>query len=314
MEHNYQLRLRINIKWMCDYLGVSRSGYYTYRHTKMSKGQTQRNLQDINDFALVKTVYDYKGYPKGSRMIAMMMPRIIGIIMNRKKIQRLMDKYALYCPIRRANPLKRIMKAMRTNSIFTNKLNRQFNIQRPGYHLLTDITYIFYGSTAKKRCYLSALKDASTNEIVAWSISELCDIEFVLHMLKMLDTISWLPSSIVIHSDQGCHYTSIDYRMWLKANDISQSMSRKGNCWDNAPIESFFGHAKDELRLTSCESFDEVVTEINNYIDYYNNDRPQAALGKVTPRELRESLLIQPSTLLMVVEQIKSSHLMTTAY
>ena len=175
---------------MCAEKGVSRSGYYAYESRKASGLASPREAKDYADFLTVKAVYDYKGRAKGSRTIAMMMPKLFpGTVMNRKKIQRLMRKYGLECPIRRANPLKRIAKALQTNSVFSNKLNRQFAIGRPGEHLLTDISYLYYGPHGEKRCYLSAIKDASTNEIVAWTLSETIDMPFVIRMLRMLDGI-----------------------------------------------------------------------------------------------------------------------------
>ena len=195
---------------MCGELGVSRSGYYAYE------------ARDYADFLVVKEVYDFKGRAKGSRAIAMLMPRLLGTSMNRKKIRRLMRKYGLECPVRRANPLRKIAKALQSNSAFSNKLNRQFSAGRPGEHLLTDTSYLHYGPHGERRCYLSAIKDASTNEIVAWTLSETIGLPFVIETLGKLDSLSWLPGSFLIHSDQGCHYTSFEYRKWLSDRAISQ--------------------------------------------------------------------------------------------
>ena len=291
---------------MCAELGVSRSGYYAYEARKNGP-ESGREAQDYSDFLMVKGVYDFKGRPKGSRTIAMLMPKLCGVTMNRKKIRRLMRKYGLECPVRKANPLKRIAKALQSNSVFSNKLNRQFMIGRPGEHLLTDISYLYYGPHGEHRCYLSAIKDASTNEIVAWTISETIDLPFVIEMLRKLDSVPWLPSTFVLHSDQGCHYTSYEYRKYLSDRDISQSMSRRGNCWDNAPMESFFGHAKDELHLRRCSCFDEVYAEISDYVDYYNNWRPQIGLGKMTPSEFRDYLLAKPIQLPALIAEARKN-------
>ena len=109
------------------------------------------------------------------------------------------------------------------------------------------------------------------------------------------------------HSDQGCHYTSWEYRRYLSDRAICQSMSRRGNCWDNAPMESFFGHAKDELHLRRCSTFDDVAAEIADYIDYYNSWRPQAGLGKMTPAEFREYLLAKPIPLPVPVDATREN-------
>ena len=228
----------LEIRWMCDRLNVSPSGYYSY--LKATKRPADR--QELDDMDLIRWAYDFKGRAKGARQIKMTIRHEKGKIMNLKKIRRLMKKMGLFCPIRKANPLRRMAKALKTNSVFTNKLNRQFATSRPGQHLLTDITYLYYGYNG--RAYLSTIKDASTNEIIAYSVSDRIDMAFVMDMLGKLDSIDWLPEQFLIHSDQGCHYTSIKYQKHLSDKGITQSMSRKGNCWDNAPMESFFGHMK----------------------------------------------------------------------
>ena len=290
---------------MCGELGVSASGYHSYAARK-ARGPSPRDAADLRDFSLVKAVYEYRGYPKGSRLIALMMPRLLGVAMNRKKISRLMRKFGLACPVRRANPLRRIARAIQTSSVFSNKLNRQFAVSRPGLHLLTDVSYVRYGGG--RLCFLSAVKDASTNEIVAWELSEDVGMPFVLKTVRSLAEVGWLPPQVLLHSDQGCHYTSRAYRMALSSMGISQSMSRKGNCWDNAPMESWFGHAKDEIPLRGCGSFEEVRAAVADYVDYYNRDRPQPGLGGMTPVERREFLLARPQMLPAVIGQPASEN------
>lgn len=281
---------------MCEELGVSESGYHSYRRRK-EEGPSPREARDLRDFALVKQVYDYRGYPKGSRTIAMMMPRLLGVAMSRKKVRRLMRKFGLRCPVRRSDPSRRMGKAFAESAFFANKLNRQFAVGRPGLHLLTDVSYVRYGPGGSRLCYLSAVKDASTNEIVAWELSESYGSDFVLRTVAALASLDWLPDQVLLHSDQGCHYASRAYRSSLRSMGIAQSMSRRGNCWDNAPMESWFGHAKDEIPLEGCESFREVRALVADYVDYYNNERPQAGLGGMTPRERRDYLLALPPML-----------------
>jgi transposase InsO family protein len=100
-----------------------------------------------------------------------------------------------------------------------------------------------------------------------------------------------LAENCFIHSDQGVHYTSPEFQNLLKSKEISQSMSRKGNCWDNAPMESFFGHMKDNIDLKNCRTLEEVKKEIKKFINYYNNHRYQWGLKKMTPVEYRNHLL-----------------------
>ncbi|CUX17466.1 Integrase core domain protein [Clostridium sp. C105KSO13] len=94
-----------------------------------------------------------------------------------------------------------------------------------------------------------------------------------------------LQAETLIHSDQGCHYTSYKFIQLIKDSNLRQSMSRRGNCWDNAPQESFFGHMKDEIDLSMCRDFSDVKYKIDDWIDYYNNDRYQWQLAKLSPNE-----------------------------
>lgn len=212
----------------------------------------------------------------------------IGINMNIKKISRLMKKYNLFCPIRKANPYRRMMKALKTSNYADNLLKRQFEDYGPGYVLLTDITYFFYGK-ARNKAYLSVIKDAFTKQILAYVLSISLEEDFVLETINQLfnNHSDAIHTEAIIHSDQGAHYTSIDFIDLLKDSNLRQSMSRRGNCWDNAPQESFFGHMKDEIDeyIKQANSFEELKKIIDDYINYYNNDRYQYELAKLSPNE-----------------------------
>lgn len=272
----------LNITWLCETAGVSRSGYYNWLNSADTRAV--KDIQDKKDFDLILEAYKFRGYDKGSRGIYM---RLInqGIRMNRKKIQRLMKKYGLKCPIRKANPYRRMAKAMKSNNVSDNLVNREFREHGPAIILLTDITYLFYNHGNK--AYLSVIKDACTKQILAYVASESLAVDFVLETVNMLirDHNISLSSQTILHSDQGCHYTSTSFRQLLKDKKLRQSMSRRGNCWDNAPQESFFGHMKDEIHLERCESFLSLKAEIADYMDYYNNDRYQWGLAKLSPNQ-----------------------------
>lgn len=270
----------LNISWLCETAGVSRSGYYRWLNTVDIRNE--KDEQDKKYFDLILEAYKFRGYDKGSRGINM---RLLnqGIRMNRKKIQRLMGKYGLKCPIRKANPYRRMAKAMKTNNVSENLVNREFQEHGPGMILLTDITYLFYNHGDK--AYLSVIKDAYTKQVMAYVTSKSLAVDFVLETVNMLikDHGISINSKAILHSDQGCHYTSISFRQLLKDKQLRQSMSRRGNCWDNAPQESFFGHMKDEIHLERCNSFSDLNLEIDDYMDYYNNDRYQWRLAKLSP-------------------------------
>ena len=234
---------------------------------------------------MILAAYRFRGYDKGVMGIYMRLLRS-GIRMNHKKIRRLMRKYGLLCPIRKANPYRRMMKALKSNAVADNHLNREFRKYGPRKVCLTDITYIPYNG---KFCYLSVIKDAFTKEVLSYVLSQSLKVDFVLETVRKLirDHGLTLDDKTMIHSDQGAHYTSIDFRELVSDLNLRQSMSRRGNCWDNAPQESFFGHMKQELqdRMKSWNSFEEVQSAIDDWMDYYNNDRYQVELLKMSPAE-----------------------------
>ena len=228
------------------------------------------------------------------------------IVMNVKKIRRLMKKYNLFCPIRKANPYRRMAKALKTNNVADNILNREFKEHGPRMVLLTDITYIPYHNT---KCYLSVILDAFTKEILSYVLSESLEVDFVLETVNQLiekHGIS-LSTKTLVHSDQGCHYTSYSFIQILKDKKLRQSMSRRGNCWDNAPQESFFGHMKDEINLSKCRIFNDVKTIINDWLDYYNNERYQWNLAKLSPVEYYKYITTGEYPLKMGISKIPSS-------
>lgn len=277
----------LNISWLCKNAGISRSGYYNWLNSEPNRAD--KDLQDKADFELILKAYQFRGYDKGRRGIYMRLLHI-DIRMNQKKISRLMKKFNLFCPIRKANPYRRMAKALKTDSVSDNLVNREFGKHGPGMILLTDITYFFYNRGCK--AYLSVIKDGCTKQALAYVASESLEVDFVLETVNMLirDHGSSLCTETILHSDQGCHYTSISFRQLLKDKELRQSMSRRGNCWDNAPQESFFGHMKDEIHLERCHDFDELKAEIDNYMDYYNNDRYQWELAKLSPNQYAEYL------------------------
>jgi len=280
----------LNIVWLCDAAGVSRSGYYHYLETEDLR--KQREEQDRHDFLIILKAYQFCGYNKGARGIYMRLLHMDPPVhMNLKKIRRLMKKYGLFCPIRKANPYRRMAKALKTNNVAQNLLNREFEVHGPRNVLLTDITYIINGRAP--HCYMSTIIDACTKELLAWVLSESFEIDFVLETVNQLiknHGIS-LTAETLIHSDQGVHYTSIQFIRLIKDSEIRQSMSRRANCWDNAPQESFYGHMKDEVDISQCLTFDEIYQVISNWTDYYNNDRYQWDLARLSPREYYKYLI-----------------------
>lgn len=277
------------IKHLCTLAEVSRSGYYRYINTKTIREEREEQDKIIKNNIL--KAFKFRGYQKGSRSVKMTLMNTFSIHYNRKRIQRIMRKYEIICPIRKANPYKRMAKANKEHSVVSNLLNRKFKQKIPGKVLLTDITYLPYSNS--NMAYLSTVKDGSTNEILAYNVSDRITLDIALDTIHKLvgNSNIKLSNDAFIHSDQGCHYTSPIFQKLLKSYAINQSMSRRGNCWDNAPQESFFGHMKDEIVFHSCNTLSEVKAVIDDYIDYYNNDRCQWNLKKLTPVEYRNQLL-----------------------
>ena len=273
----------LNIQWLCEIAQVSRSGYYAWKQNASKR--EEQDKKDQADFELILVAYQKRGYKKGSRSIHMNLLHS-DILMNRKKIQRLMRKFNLRCPIRKANPYKQLAKAKKEHITKPNLLNRQFKEQGPLRTLLTDITYLFYGRG--KKAYLSTIKDSFTNQILSYVLSASLGVDLVLDTVTQLFENHELPKNqkTLIHSDQGVHYTSIQFQTLIQNRDLRQSMSRRGNCWDNAPQESFFGHMKDELpSLDELDSIHQLQIIIDDYMDYYNNERYQWNLAKLSPNQ-----------------------------
>lgn len=278
----------LTLKWVCEALQVSRSGYYNW--VKRQEYREAKEEKDQADFTIILKAYHLYEKACGSRGIYM---RLLhqGIKMNRKKIQRLMRKYQLFCSIRKPNPYKKIARATQENITKPNILNRQFKDSEPKTVILTDITYIPYGQG--QVAYLSVMKDCRTKQILAYELSESLAVDFVLNTVTKLLKHHQIPKQqkTLIHSDQGTHYTSIAFQTILKDNELRQSMSRRGNCWDNAPVESFFGHMKDDLPdLSLVRDYSAIQRIVDEHMHYYNNYRYQWDLAKLSPNQFEQYL------------------------
>lgn len=279
------------VRHLCAMIGVSRSGYYNYFSVKSQENRKQKDKKDeiVKEFIL--KAFLFKGRKKGARQIKMTLAGQFKIVYNLKRIRRIMKKYSIICSIRGTNPYKRMIKATQEHHVVPNLLNRQFKQDVPGKVLLTDITYLFYGKGQK--AFLSTIMDGSTNEILVYHVSNRITMELATEtLLKLKKNRNFKKAKdALIHSDQGTHYTHPGFQRLVKKLGIRQSMSRRGNCWDNAPQESFFGHFKDEASIKDCTNIDELKKEIKQYMTYYNTYRYQWNLNKMTPAQYRDHLL-----------------------
>lgn len=271
------------VNLLCEIAQVSRSGYYKWISRKATPNKDCKIEEKILDvYTKSRKIYGY-------RRIKVALKRIYGIVVNHKKVKRLMKKLGIKSVIRRKKFKYINPKNLDQGKVEPNLLNRNFKASKLNEKWVTDITYLYYGPTRKKM-YLSALKDLYNNEIISYKLSTSLDITFVEETIyeafeksKKCDL-----SNLIIHSDQGCHYKSHSYKNILQENNITQSMSRKGNCYDNACIENFFGHLKSELiHQTYFHTKADLINAINDYICWYNNERFQEKLNNHTPVEFR---------------------------
>ncbi|AQU76865.1 transposase (plasmid) [Priestia megaterium] len=215
----------------------------------------------------------------GYRKITALLNRTMKI--NHKFVQRVMQKYGWQCRVKR----KKRKQTGQPYQVAENVLNREFQADRPLQKLVTDITYLPFGP---KQLYLSSIQDLFNGEIIAYSIGDHQNVEFVLDTLSQLP---FLPKGCTLHSDQGSVYTSHLYQQKIKERGITMSMSRKGTPADNASIESFHSSLKsetfylDELTYTTTTIVEQIV---ENYITYYNNARIQTKLNNQSPVQYRQ--------------------------
>ena len=230
---------------------------------------------------MIIDIYNKSGKRFGYRQVTDVLRNQHHILINHKKVQRIMRENCLKSIVR---PKYKLQDKERTS--FPNILNREFKTDKPNLKFATDITYI---PTRTKMMYLSTIIDLYDNYPVAWKLSDSQDKSLSVDTIKKLtDKINL--NGCTIHSDQGIHYTNKEYVDMLKKHNVIQSMSRKGNCWDNACAESFFSQYKCECiylyknRIKTPKDVEELTKE---FFDYYINFRPQRRLNGLTPAQYR---------------------------
>ncbi len=277
------------IQQLCRVAEVSRSGYYAWR--KKTEEHAIREDRDYADYLLLKSIYDaYRG-KIGYRGLYMALEELLETPMNHKKILRLMRKFNLFAKIRRAKPYRKLAKATQEHRTIPNRLNRRFTQEEPGKVFVTDITYLTVQSG--QTVYLSCVKDVATREIVAYELSTSLSMRIVYRTLeKLAEALDGnVHPEALIHSDQGFHYTHPEYQRRVHRMKLTPSMSRRGNCLDNAPIESFFGHFKDDVDYKQAANLAELKELVDTYMEHYNGSRKQWNLKKMTPAQYRSHLI-----------------------
>ncbi|KAB4807520.1 IS3 family transposase, partial [Bacteroides thetaiotaomicron] len=280
---------KYSVRKILSLMKISRASYYAIlKNGTYGQSVVQRNAQDEQDAELIRTVMEYKGFAKGSRQIYMMMPALTGKRMGLKKIRRIMKTYNLTSSIRKAAPSKRMGGAALKKNVRPNLLQRRFRLYRPNEVRLTDVTHLLYGDGCK--AYGSALLDPVTSKLVAFLVSEHNDLELALATLRQSDLHPCVSGGLY-HSDQGTVYLSGAFQQEVSKRGYTQSMSKRGNCQDNAPQESFFGHFKDECPYSECKDIEELRELVARYAEYYNYERRMWDKGRMTPVEYEQYLL-----------------------
>ena len=266
------------VRIMCKFFGVSRSGYYDYIKRRRL---LPRNTELVG---LVSECQKSCGKTYGYRRVQIWLERKKSLHFNPKTVLRIMNKYGLLSEIRRRKKYKQMGQQLHK---YENVLNRNFVADRPNQKWVTDISYIH---TAQGVLYLSMIRDLFDNSIVAYKTGTEQTVNLVLNTIKLAVEKEAAAGELHLHSDQGFQYTSQAYFNLTKEYGITPSMSRRGNCYDNALAENFFSILKTEcIYRHKLSSFDEARQLIDEYIDFYNNERIQTKTH-LTPLEKRRQV------------------------
>ncbi len=267
---------------------ISKSRFYALLNDEnYAMGRINKHHKDEEDILILRKVLEYKGFKKGIRQVYMLMPRVTGQAFSMYRIRRLMNKYGIRTTIRYPSKNRKAMKELIERNRKANVLMRKFRLHRPNEVRLTDVTYLDYGDDL--RAYGSASVDPVTGRLVCFIVSENNDLQLALDTLEAMDSHP-AKSGAILHSDQGLLYMTDDFQAAVIERDLQQSMSRRGNCWDNAVQESFFGHFKDECTYEKCKTLEELQKCIDEYSHYYNNERGMWDRGRMTPAEYEKYL------------------------
>ena len=283
----YDLKENYSIKKLCSYLKVSSSGYSRW----LKLGRPIRYSFDEVLADMIEEIF-YETY-KGYRFIRDEIIRRYGVIYNDKTVYKYMKILRLSSPVRkkRYQCCTKEEPNEKARIVCENFLARNFTASRPLEKLVTDVSYIY---CQQGRMYLSVIKDLYDNSIIAYQISKFNDLKLVMDNLCKVVGDDWDPTGFcVLHSDRGFQYTNELYIKYLDSYGITVSHSRKANCYDNACCENFFGHLKSEcLELHSLpKANEELIQMIDQYIYFYNYERPQRKLKGMTPMEYRNAYL-----------------------
>ena len=273
-----ELRQRHSLELLLQIAQLPRSTFYY--HVKHQEGDKYAREKEE-----IKRIFHENKGRYGYRRVTTAL-RNSGFTLNHKTVQRLMKEMGLVCRVR--------MKKYRSykgeqGTVAPNLLNREFTAEKPNQKWVTDVTeFRLFG----QKLYLSPIFDLYSGDVVTYTLSDSPNLSMVITMLEQAFQKIPNDTNLILHSDQGWHYRHKHYVAMLKEKGVRQSMSRKGNCYDNAVMENFFGHLKSELLyLQEFDSLDHFKQELIDYIDYYNNRRIKARLKGLPPALHRQQAL-----------------------
>ena len=270
------------ISVMCNVLQVSRSGYYSWRSRPKSNQSQKRQSLEVTIRETHRQNREVYGSPRIHKELESQ-----GIPCSENTVAKIMQEAGI-----QAKTMKKFTVTTDSNHsdpVAENALNRDFDrTTRPNQIWVSDITYIW---TLQGWMYLTCVVDLYSRKVVGWSMSSRMTKEFVMDALQMAMEQRCPEAGLLHHSDRGSQYCSLAYRRLLAANGITCSMSRKGNCWDNAVMESFFATLKKELvHHERYQTREEARQSIFEYIEvFYNRSRRHSALGYISPEQFEQA-------------------------
>jgi transposase InsO family protein len=263
---------------MCAFFGVSRAAYYIWIKRLEQADPDQERMEQVQH------AYEASHKIYGYRRITLWLRQARKLVINHKAVLRLMNKLGIHSRARKRKLYKKV-EELGTYHTYPNILNRDFIATRPNQKWVTDVTYIM---TQQGWGYLSTIQDLFDGFIVANTFARHNAVGLVTQTVHQAKQREKVTDGLILHSDQGHQYTSqAYYDVLVKEYNIAPSMSRRANCWDNAPMENFFGHLKEEyLRHFKNPTFEQAQQLIDEYLHFYNYERIQLKT-KQTPYQLR---------------------------
>jgi len=268
---------------MCRLLGVLRSGYYHYEKKPKDPQGQQRHEEMLSHIRWLAEASD-SSY--GSRRMKKAM-NILGYPISRDKARALMREAGVR--VRQRKKYKVTTNSNHKQPVYDNLLQREFNVAQVDQVYAADVTYIW---TQEGWLYLAVVMDLCSRKVVGWSMSSRMKAQLVCDALRMAIWRRRPKAGLIHHSDRGSQYASKDFRCLLKTHGFKGSMSRKGDCWDNAVVESFFGSLKQErVQWSNYQTRYEAQQDILDYIAvFYNGRRLHSTLGYMSPNEFEKRL------------------------